>query len=45
MLFRSQLRSAGLEVVEHECVDRNHFDIVYDLSQPDTPLGALTLAG
>ena len=43
--YAQQLRSAGLEVVEHECVGRNHFDIVYDLSQPDTPLGALTLAG
>jgi arylformamidase len=42
--YAERLRAAGLSVHEHECVDRNHFDIVYDLAEPATPLGALTLA-
>jgi arylformamidase len=43
--YAARLRLAGLEVSELECVGRHHFDIVDDLVDPATALGALTLGG
>jgi arylformamidase len=42
--YASRLRAAGVEVVTLECAGRHHFDIVDDLVDPGSPLGALTPA-
>lgn len=43
--YATHLAAAGSTVATLECVGRNHFDIVFDLAEPSTPLGALVLGG
>lgn len=43
--YAAVLRRAGLEVAALRCEGRHHFDIVDDLVDPATELGALTLGG
>jgi arylformamidase len=43
--YAARLRDAGLEVAAFECSGRHHFDIVDDLVDPATELGAFTLGG
>jgi arylformamidase len=43
--YATRLRDAGLEVAAFECSGRHHFDIVDDLVDPATELGALTVGG
>lgn len=43
--YAAVLRSAGLEVAAFECAARHHFDIVDDLVDPASELGAFTLGG
>ena len=42
--YASHVRAAGVPTAELECVGRHHFDIVDDLADPASSLGALTLA-
>jgi arylformamidase len=42
--YASRLRAAGFEVTTLEAVGRNHFDIVFDLANPESELGRATLA-
>ena len=39
-LYAARLRANGVAVAEHECPGRHHFDIVDDLVDPSTALGA-----
>lgn len=39
--YADHVAAAGLDVVRQECIGRNHFDIVDDLSNPSTPLGSM----
>jgi arylformamidase len=41
--YASRLRQAGVSVSEHEVPGRNHFDILFDLTSPDTRLGVETI--
>jgi len=41
--YADRLRADGLLVVHTECAGRHHFDIVDDLTNPASTLGALTL--
>jgi arylformamidase len=43
--YAARLRTSGLQVAEFECGGRHHFDIVDDLVDPATELGAHTLGG
>ena len=43
--YAARLRHAGLEVAAFECSGRHHFDIVDDLVDPATELGAFTVGG
>jgi arylformamidase len=43
--YAARLRVAGLEVAAFECAGRHHFDVVDDLVDPATELGALTVGG
>lgn len=43
--YAAVLRRAGLEVAALRCEGRHHFDIVDDIVDPATELGALTLGG
>ena len=43
--YAARLRAAGVDVSAFECAGRHHFDIVDDLVDPATQLGALTLGG
>jgi len=42
--FAAALRQAGTACSELEVAGRNHFDVVFDLLDPDTPLGQGVLA-
>lgn len=42
--YASRLRAAGFPVTTLEAVGRNHFDIVFDLANPESALGRATLA-
>jgi arylformamidase len=42
--YASRLRAAGFPVTALEAVGRNHFDIVFDLANPESALGRATLA-
>jgi len=42
--FSAQLRTAGASCHSFEIVSRNHFDVIFDLTDPDTELGQRTLA-
>jgi arylformamidase len=41
--YAAHVRHHGLRAIEVECVGRHHFDIVDDLGDPSSTLGALTL--
>jgi arylformamidase len=43
--YAARLRGAGVDVSAFECAGRHHFDIVDDLVDPATELGAFTLGG
>jgi len=41
--FAEALARKGIEVHAEEIAGRNHFDLLFDLGDPNTPFGALTL--
>ena len=41
--YAAHLRTAGINPVTMEVSDRDHFDVIYDLVTPGTPLGDATL--
>jgi arylformamidase len=41
--FAAQLRSAGCECTSFEILARNHFDVIFELTDASTHLGSLTL--